>query len=195
MRSIWLHYVYTHRTICAHRLTGLGQHPFKVQIRVRVPLGVPYAGLAEWYRRQVQTLLRRLVRVQVPCPAPEKRENLKSQYYVLRLIWRNRFAIISRKALLTTINAEVLEWQTRKSQKLLRKRVWVQVPSSVPNNGIVVQQSRTLACHARGREFESRRCRHMGCGTARGGHLFCTQDNRRVRIPCDPPLNIRVGRA
>ena len=42
------------------------------------------------------------------------------------------------------------------------------------------------------RGFESRRCRHMGCGTARGGRLFCTQDNRRVRISCDPPLTLWV---
>ena len=61
--------------------------------------------------------------------------------YPLRLAWRRcrshlspGLTILSYQIIVCgfAAYAEVLEWQTRKSQKLLRKRVWVQVPSSVP---------------------------------------------------------------
>ena len=54
-----------------------------------------------------------------------------------------------------------------------------------PEGGVVVQLVRTLACHARGREFKSRRPRHFLCGERKSGEkvipLIFSLGNKSVR--------------
>ena len=54
-----------------------------------------------------------------------------------------------------------------------------------------------LDCLSRDRGFESHQSRHMGHGTAWGGHLSCKEEIRRVRFSYVPPICVggQVGKA
>lgn len=49
----------------------------------------------------------------------------------------NNLTYSNHSLAMVAIYADVAKWQTRRSQKPLEKSLWVQVPPSVPNAGIV----------------------------------------------------------